>query len=80
MAKTLEKKCLECAHSVRDPNATPDQVIAGQVAHLCLAAPPTTTPVMTGRGIALMTSYPMVTIETLSCASFASETSDIVRS
>lgn len=79
MSKTFEKKCLQCAHALRDPNATPDQVIAGQVAHLCTEGPPTTTPVMTGRGMGMVTSYPMVTAETISCSRFACETVDIVR-
>lgn len=72
--RTIEKRCTECLHAVRDPNATPDQVIAGQVQHLCLYGPPTTVGIATARGVALMTSYPIVTKDTISCGCFARET------
>lgn len=76
MAKTFEQKCLQCKHSLRDPNATPDQVIAGQVPHLCVEGPPLTVPMPTSRGVAMMTIRPMVTADTISCSRFACETDD----
>jgi len=72
--KEAQRRCLQCWHCMRDPAATPEQIIVGQVPHLCLCAPPLTIPIVTARGMALMTLYPNVNKDTLSCGSFACET------
>lgn len=78
MPKELQKRCLQCVHAMRDPVAPADQVIAGTVQHLCLEGPPTTVGLITQRGFALITTYPNVNADTISCdrfAGFACETS-----
>lgn len=72
--KAIEKKCLQCFHAHRDPNATPEQVLTGTVQHLCLEGPPTASPIPTQRGVVLMTVYPSVNADSISCARFACET------
>lgn len=64
-------RCLQCAHSLRDPGATPDQIITGKVTHLCLEGPPTTIalPIQAG-GLVMTTTYPQVNRDTLSCRRF----------
>lgn len=68
MSKPIQRECLKCYYSMRDPAATPDQIIVGQVQHLCLRHPPTTHPLPTQGGLALMTVYPNVNAQTISCA------------
>lgn len=70
MPREVTKRCVECIHAQRDPAASPDQIIVGQVPHLCMEGPPTTVPLMTPRGMALMTVYPSVNKDTMSCDRF----------
>lgn len=74
MSKEIQKRCLECAHALRDPAASPDQIITGVVQHLCLEGPPTTVAFPAPQGIAMMTIYPHVNRDTISCGRFARET------
>lgn len=66
----IERKCLTCAYAVKDPNATPDQIIQGTVPWMCLRQPPVSSPIVTGQGVAIMTAYPQVNPATVSCAEF----------
>lgn len=70
----LERKCMQCKYAHRNPDATPDQIIAGQAPTICIRRPPTasTSPVQAHGGTALMTvtSYPQVTMSTVSCGDF----------
>lgn len=72
--REVTKRCMQCKHVQRDPAASPDQIIAGDIPHLCMESPPTTTPLLTPRGVIFMTCYPSITKDTLSCDRFACET------
>lgn len=72
--KVIQKRCVECIHALRDPSAPVDQILVGNVGHLCLEGPPTTIPLATQGGIGLMTVYPSVNKDTISCDRFACET------
>ena len=67
----IEHKCLQCFYAVRDPAATPDQIIQGTVPSMCLLNPPTTVPMLTQGGLAMVTAYPQVNAKTISCARWA---------
>jgi hypothetical protein len=76
--KEATRRCLTCAYHLRDPGATPEQIITGNVPNLCLHAPPNTIPIAGPRGsMVLMTLYPMVDKNTLSCASFSPEAPEV---
>lgn len=66
MADNL-RRCMQCAYSLRDPGATPDQIIAGKVQHLCLEGPPTTIALPMNGALMTMTTYPLVNKDTISC-------------
>lgn len=69
-----KNKCMTCRYALRDPAATPDQIIAGQVPYLCWRMPPSASSMMLqqgGRtGLATVTAYPQVTAATLSCGEY----------
>lgn len=66
----IERKCMQCAFAVKDPNATPDQIIQGAVPSMCLRNPPVSQVMITQRGMAVATTYPQVNEQTVSCWSF----------
>jgi len=65
------KRCLDCRYSLRDPGATPDQIIAQQVQSLCIRMPPSVFGFLSGHNMATVTAYPQVTAQTISCGEFA---------
>ncbi len=64
--------CTKCTHSMRDPAPTPEQQIRGHVEHLCMRAPPTPVGVLTPQGVMLVTTYPRVNHQTLTCGEYLS--------
>lgn len=75
----IERKCLDCFYAVKDPGATPDQIIQGAVPSMCLLNPPVTVPLVTQRGMAMVTAYPQVNAQTISCARWADGNSEAAR-
>lgn len=66
----LQRRCLECYYAVREPNPSPDQVIAGETPTYCMAIPPAAQLVAGNAGMVAITFYPVVNGTTVSCGSF----------
>lgn len=66
----IAQRCLKCFYAAREPNPTPDQIIAGQVPVMCLGAPPSAQFVNTPSGTVTVSLYPMVNGKSVSCAMF----------
>jgi hypothetical protein len=62
-----EKKCPACEYAVPNPDAPMEQIMRGERQLLCLRNPPVATPMQHGQRIAIVTVYPPVDANTVSC-------------
>lgn len=74
----ITRRCLECYYSARELNPTPEQIITGQVPHLCLALPPSAQLLAANHGMVTVAFYPLVNAETVSCGNFQPQQSKLV--
>lgn len=68
--KEVQRRCLECWWSYKDPQAPVEAVLTGNAPSVCLRRAPSAAVMATARGIANVTIYPTVTRDTLSCGDF----------
>lgn len=67
----IERKCLLCRYAAKDGNTNGQLALIGHERVVCLANPPTATAVLSGGGVAIVTSYPQVNKDSISCGMFA---------
>lgn len=73
MKTEIERKCLSCKHCAEDPADARQMTLIGQRRYICVSRPPCACTFPTPQGIVALTSYPVISAESISCGDWTSD-------